>query len=286
MNIDFRVNPAFYLDIKRKSETENISRHKGFEIYKNSFAPILHIRNQMKVAKLDKLVLSSEDRSSEFTFPLVSNHEIKELIDLYPKEFIGIGSCDILKENYQKVAEEALTDLNLSGLKVNLGVAKIYPNDQRVIKLLDICKKFNKPIIFDCGVNWEKESISKFIRPIEFEEIVKEYSMINICLTQFGWPWVEETASLMLKHRNLYTDTGLLYFDSAGEFYKDLFNRKIPITWIDRSLRHQVMFASGNPRFEQIRMFKALDNLSLRNSTKILIKGKNAMEFLGVNYDS
>ena len=50
--------------------------------------------------------------------------------------------------------------------------------------------------------------------------------------------------------------------------------------WIDRSLRHQVMFGSDNPRFEQIRMAHAIDDLELRESTIELIKGANALEFL------
>jgi len=85
---------------------------------------------------------------------------------------------------------------------------------------------------------------------------------------------------LMVKHPNVYADTGLLYFDSAKEFFTRLFTQEIPITWIDRSLRHQVMFGSDNPRFEQIRMAHAIDDLELRESTIELIKGANALEFL------
>ncbi len=53
------------------------------------------------------------------------------------------------------------------------------------------------------------------------------------------------------------------------------------MTWIDRSLRHQVMFGSNNPRFEQIRMAQAIENLGFRESTLELIRGRNAVEFLG-----
>ncbi len=86
---------------------------------------------------------------------------------------------------------------------------------------------------------------------------------------------------LMLKYRNVYADTALLYFDSAKEFYARVFTRDLDSTWIDRSLRHQVMFGSDNPRFEQIRMAKALSELGLRDSTLELVKGANAIEFLG-----
>ena len=85
---------------------------------------------------------------------------------------------------------------------------------------------------------------------------------------------------LMLKYRNVYADTALLYFDSAIEFYRQVFTREIPATWIDRSLRNQVMFGSNNPRFEQIRMADAIAKLGFRDSTLDLIRGGNALEFL------
>ena len=117
-------------------------------------------------------------------------------------------------------------------------------------------------------------------------------SRLRICLGHFGWPWIRETAMLLLKYPNVYADTAALYFDNAREFYtqcftRDIpfytqcFTRDIPLTWIDRSLRHQVMFGSDNPRFEQIRMAEALGTLGLRDSTLELIRGENALVFLG-----
>ena len=86
---------------------------------------------------------------------------------------------------------------------------------------------------------------------------------------------------LLLKYPNVYADTACLYFDSALEFYTQTFTRDIPVTWIDRSLRHQVMFGSDNPRFEQIRMADAIGRIGLRDSTLSLIRGENAAVFLG-----
>ena len=62
-----------------------------------------------------------------------------------------------------------------------------------------------------------------------------------------------------------------------------MFSKDVPVTWIDRSLRHQVMFGTNDPRFEMIRMSKAIEELGLRESTIELIKGKNAIDFM--HYD-
>ena len=87
---------------------------------------------------------------------------------------------------------------------------------------------------------------------------------------------------LMLKYPNIYTDTGALYADNAMEFYTQMMTRDIPVTWIDRSLRHQVMFGSGNPRFEQIRMADAIGKMGFRDSTLELIRSKNVLDFIGL----
>ena len=85
-----------------------------------------------------------------------------------------------------------------------------------------------------------------------------------------------------MKYPNLYADTGVLYFDCAREFYQQTFTRDLPRTWLDRSLRHQVLFGSDDPRFEQIRMAAAMETLGLRESTVELIMGENALAFLGL----
>nr|MCR4870811.1 amidohydrolase family protein [Atopobiaceae bacterium] len=172
-------------------------------------------------------------------------------------------------------------DLKLKGLHLHLGRTRIMPGDEHLAPLYDICEAYNRPIIFNAGMSWEPGSLAKYGRPIEYEELAATRPSLRICLSRFGWPWAEECAMLMVKYPNVYTDTGILYFDNAREFFDRLFKHEVALTWIDRSLRHQVMFGSNNPRFEQIRMAQALDGLGLRESTLELIKGGNAIEFLG-----
>lgn len=177
--------------------------------------------------------------------------------------------------------EKAFEELKLSGLKLHPGKGHFYPTDERMMPLYDICEKYEKPIIFHSGMSWEPDTLTKYCRPEMFEELAAARPKLKICLAHFGWPWCRETAMLMLKYPNVYTDTGALYFDNAKEFYTQMLTRDVPMTWIDRSLRHQVMFGSNNPRFEQIRMAHAIKELGFRESTLDLICGENAIEFLG-----
>lgn len=280
MFIDIHVHPAFYDPINGDEAVEEM-RHSALDIHKNGTAPLEHIFNQMRCAGLDRLCLLPEDYTTELGRPVVTNEEVKALVDLAPDKFIGFASVDPFLPDAAQRLEHAFGDLGLKGLKLHPSRQHFYPCDERLNAVYDVCEAYKKPIIFHSGLSWEPNTLTKYSRPTEFEELAATRPNLKICLAHFGWPWVQETAMLMLKYPNVYADTGILYFDNAWEFYRRVFTQDLPATWIDRSLRHQVMFGSNNPRFEQIRMADAIGKLGFRESTLELIKGENAIEFLG-----
>lgn len=279
MFIDMHVHPAFYEPINTDPNVEEM-RHQALEIHKNGTAPLEHIFNQMNCAGLDRLCLLPEDYTTELGRAVVTNEEIRQLVDLAPERFIGFAGIDPSDPNCLNKLDRTFQELQLSGLKLHPARQHFYPGESRLDPIYDLCETYQKPIIFHSGMSWEPNTFSKYSRPLEFEELAAKRPKLKICLAHFGWPWVQETAMLMLKYPNVYADTGILYFDNAREFYQQVFTKDIPMTWIDRSLRHQVMFGSNNPRFEQIRMADAITKLGFRDSTLELIKGQNALEFL------
>lgn len=287
MFIDMHVHPAFYDPVNADTEAgirKEELRHDALDIHLNGTAPLEHIFNQMTCAGLDYLCLLPQDYRSEYGEPIVSNEEIRRLVDLAPDQFIGFAGVDPFDKDAADTLEYAFLELKLKGLKLHPSRQRFYPSDEsagQLSAIYDLCEKYDKPIIFHSGLSWEPHALSKYSRPVEFEELAEKRSGLRICLAHFGWPWVQEAAMLMLKYPNVYADTGILYFDNAWEFYRRVFTQDIPATWIDRSLRHQVMFGSNNPRFEQIRMADAITKLGFRESTLELIKGENAAVFLG-----
>lgn len=281
MFIDIHVHPAFYEPINEDETMEEL-RHETLDIHKNGTAPLEHIFNQMKCAGLDYLCLLPEDyNTTQGGKVLVSNEEVKKLVDMAPDKFIGFASVDPHDPEAAEKLEKAFTDLALCGLKLHPGRQHFYPSDESMNPLYDICEKYNKPIVFHSGMSWEPDTLTKYCRPDNFEELAAKRPKLRICLAHFGWPWCRETAMLLLKYPNVYTDTGALYFDCAQEFFEQMLTKDVPVTWIDRSLRHQIMFGSNNPRFEQIRMAAAIEKMGFRESTLDLIRGQNAIDFLG-----
>ncbi|HCD45845.1 MAG TPA: amidohydrolase, partial [Lachnoclostridium sp.] len=118
MFIDIHVHPAFYEPINEDAKVEEL-RHDALDIHLNGTAPLQHIFNQMRCAGLDRLCLLPEDYSTEYGRPLVTNEEIKRLVDLAPDRFIGFAGVDPLAEGAADKLEHAFGDLKLRGLKLH-----------------------------------------------------------------------------------------------------------------------------------------------------------------------
>lgn len=281
MFIDAHVHPELYEPICPDEETARL-RRDSLHILKMSIKPMEHIFCQMEAAGLDRSVLLAKDYSSADGVAAVPNESVAELCRRYPDRFIGVGSVDPGDPAWLEKAEYAFTELGLKGLKLHPGRQNFYPGEERMEPLYRLCEKYDKPIIFHSGLSFEPNCLTKYSRPIEFEPVAMKHPGLRICLAHLGWPWVRETAMLLLKYPNVYTDTAALFFDSAREFMRQSLTVDIPATWIDRSIRHQVMFGSNYPRFEQRRMAETLETLGFRDETVDLIKSRNAEEFFGI----
>lgn len=212
--IDIHTHPAFFEPVCGSEEKADF-RRKALGLYKNGKAPLQHIYNQMDYAGIDRLVLLPEDLTTVCGDTVVSNEEIKSLVDISPDRFIGFASIDPKRSDALEVLEYAFRELKLSGLKLNPSKQCFYPGDKLLEPIYKLCIRYNKPVMFHSGMSWEPDALSKYSRPSNFEEVAYNYPELRLCLAHFGWPWVTETAAIMLKYTNVYADTGLLYFDNA-----------------------------------------------------------------------
>lgn len=281
MVIDMHTFPGFFEEISQDPKRVAFRREQYF-LYKQHVWPLSLFMTQMDAAGIDKAVISAEDVTTRAGDTIVSNEEVRQLVDMYPDRLIGFASVDPYRPDALEVLEKAFTELHLSGLKLSPSINRFMPNDPMMNPIYELCLKYNKPVLFEAGMTWVKESHSKYGRPLVFEDVALAYPDLKICLGHFGWPWVMETAMLLLKYPNVYADTALLYFDSPKQFFHTTFNVQLGEYWIDRMLYDKVMFGSTYPRIEQKRMVRAVDTLTLRPQQRKMVMGENAVKFLGL----
>jgi uncharacterized protein len=281
MVIDIHACPSFIREIS--ADPGRVAfRRKHFGLYKQHVWPVELFLAQMDAAGIDKAVLLPDDLTSQHGGTLVSNDEVKFLVECCPDRFFGFASVDPGRGDALEALEHAFSDLHLEGLNLHPCLQQFYPDDEKMKPIYDLCLKYGKPVLFHSGLPCEPGSPMKYGYPLCFEDVLLSYPALRICLAHFAWPWVEIAAAMMLKYANLYVDTSLLYFDSPVEFFQHTFGSDIGSRWIDRTLRRQVMFGSNYPRIEQARMIKAVRSLDLRPETLDLVLGGNALSFMGM----
>ncbi|RGB69958.1 MULTISPECIES: amidohydrolase family protein [Oscillospiraceae] len=281
MVIDVHVHPGFYGTIsKDPGEVELRKKAAGWDLM--SPHPEKVTFTQMDAFGVDKLVLLPLDLTTTMGGWVCTNEEIKTLVDLAPERFIGFASVDPRRKDAPEVLEHAFKNLGLCGLKLNPCKQAFFPADPMMDPIYKLCQKYNKPIMFHAGMSWEPNCLMKYGHPLNFEEVAQRYPEVRMCMAHFGWPWAVETAALILKYPNLYTDTAALYMDSPEAFMDQIFNRTWGPLWFEHNFADKVMFGSNNPRFRSARIKRGLDSIEMREETREKLLGGNALRFLGM----
>lgn len=279
MVIDTHVRPALYAPICQDKE---VFRKRCDEMNYHLMGPasIDLLKEQYALADIEHVFLLPEDCTAETSTASISNEDIAKLVACDPEMFWGFASVDPRNADAEEKLIQAFEEYKLLGLYVNTARLHIYPNDPRLMKLYDICARMDKPIIFQAGLCLERNALSKFCHPMEFEEIAAKYPDTNICLAHVGWPWVQETAALLIKYPNLYTNTALMNFDGPYQIYHKVFLEDMGQYWVEHNIADQVMFGSDSPRIRPVRSKRGLDSLNFSKDTMEKICWKNALRFL------
>ena len=240
MIIDAHAHPVLFGEICKDPDRVAF-RKRAFGLYKSSPVAMEEVMMVMDHAKLDKAVILAEDYSATMGQPIVSNEEIRAVMDCAPGRFIGFASVDPRMDGAEAALRRAFEELGLQGLKLNLSHLGMYPNDERLDPLLELCQRMNKPVTFHAGFSWEPDSPSKYGRPILYEDVAVKYPALRFCLAHLGWPWVDEMCMLLLKYPNVYTDTATVFMDSPANYYEQIFMKNMAPGWLQNNLMNKVM---------------------------------------------
>ena len=281
MVIDTHIHPALFAPICQDAEQFR-RRCDQMNYHKMKPSNLDLLKKQYALAGMVRAVLLPEDCSAETGVPAISNDDIALLVAQDPGFYIGMASVDPRRPDAEEELDRAFSKLGLAGLAVNTARLQIYPNDPCLLRLYDICRERRKPIFFHAGLCLERNALAKYAHPMEFEELALRYPELNLCLTHFGWPWVQETAALLLKYPNLYANTALMNFDGPYQLFEKVFRQDMGRYWLDHNLAGQVMFGSDSPRIRPVRSKRGLDSIELLPETREAIYWRNAARFFSL----
>jgi uncharacterized protein len=158
------------------------------------------------------------------------------LIDLAEKKgnlFI-VGAVDMnghIEEQLKRL-EGLFRAKKIVGIKLYPGYQYFYPFEERVFPIAELCQKYGKPLVFHSGatLSTEGNALLKYSHPIHVDDLAVRFPKCKIVISHFGFPWLSETATIIYKNGNVYTDISgtIESFDKAevevllDQYAKDL----------------------------------------------------------------
>ncbi|MBC7250984.1 MAG: amidohydrolase [Anaerolineae bacterium] len=278
--IDFHTHPVLVEEmVIRYPELEKAAREVFF--IGNRLQPLETFLLELDISGLQRAVLLPLETTRTRGLPIYSNEQIAELVAMAPERFVGFASVDPLAPDAPDRLERAVADLGLRGLKLSPPSQEFYPGDRAVYPLYERAQALGIPVIIHAGMSWEPRARLVWGHPLHLEPVLADFPHLRIVATHFAWPWSLEVAALALRYPNLYVDTAALYFDNPDDFITDLLVRRVPLTLIEHSLRHQVVFGSNYPRVEIKNMARAVRRVGLSEKTLTMVFEENALRLLG-----
>ena len=126
------------------------------------------------------------------------------------KNLFFVGNVDMNKNVFLQIKDlEKLFKKNKNvGIKLYPGYQYFYSNDKKIKPIADLCVKFNKPLIFHMGDVWDEHgnALLKYSHPSYIDDLANMFPKCKIIISHFGFPYMLETANIVSKNENVYTD--------------------------------------------------------------------------------
>lgn len=138
----------------------------------------------------------------------VRNEAVAAAVREHPDLFVGFGSVDP-RRGPRAVAEleEAVTRLELRGLKFHACALAVHPHDrERMYPLYERAQDLGVPVLHHTGTTSLGHCQIEYARPVTLDSVAQDFPDLRILLAHFGWPWMEECFAVVMRNPNLYTD--------------------------------------------------------------------------------
>jgi predicted TIM-barrel fold metal-dependent hydrolase len=135
------------------------------------------------------------------------NKKLSEYISRHKEKMIGFAVVEPTTDKISVKNLAALTDkLGLKGVVLYCSQCGFHPAHSRAMKLYESAQELGLPVFFHNGGALGPEAVLGYAQPYLLDEVAREFSALKIVIGTMGSPFVEQTLSMVAKHKNVYAD--------------------------------------------------------------------------------
>jgi len=118
---------------------------------------------------------------------------------------IGFGGIDFAEPDWQDQLQR-FPEMGLTGLTISPAGQDFHPSDTRAMELYELASSMRMPILFHQGTHFTADSKMEYARPYLLDAVARQFPDLHLIVAHCGHPWIEETLTLIGKHRNVWAE--------------------------------------------------------------------------------
>ena len=210
----------------------------------------------------------------------IPNDYIAELVQRYPKQFVGFGSVDPWKGAIAvREVERCAEELGLLGLKFHPQQQQFFPNDERFYPIYEAAQRYGLIVLFHTGTTGVGVGQPggggiklKYARPIPYiDDVAADFPELTIIMAHPSFPWQEEQLAVLVHKPNVYMDLS----GWSPKYFSPLL-----VQYAKTLIQDKVMFGSDYPVISPERWMNDFDALGFDDAVKQKILLDNAKKLL------
>lgn len=168
------------------------------------------------------------------------NEFVHQFSKKHPHKCVPFTSVDPADANFMDDFEQCVQDWKFRGVKLLPMYANFDPRDRRLDPLYQACEKRGLPVLFHMGTTFCRWAPLRYTEPMLLEEVSERFPDLRMIIAHFGHPWEHQTAVLIRKNPNIYTDISALFYRPWQLFNSLMLMQEYKVT-------HKIFFGTDYP---------------------------------------
>jgi hypothetical protein len=183
------------------------------------------------------IVLATSDGPSEEV-----NKKLSQYVNKHKEKMVGFAvvepGTDKISTNHLKSIPDKL---GLKGVVLYCSACGFHPTHSRAMRFYESAQELGLPVFFHNAIEPTRtDAVLEYAQPFLLDEVAREFANLKIIIGNMGVPFVEQTLSMVGRHKNVYADL-TIYPNRVWQTYN------MVVAAYEYGIMDKLLFGSGFP---------------------------------------
>jgi predicted TIM-barrel fold metal-dependent hydrolase len=216
------------------------------------------------------------------------NKKLSQYVNKHKKKMVGFAVVEPGNDKISTNHLKSIPDkLGLKGTVLYCSACGFHPTHSRAMRFYESAQELDLPVFFhNAGDPLGGEAVLEYAQPFLLDEVAREFANLKIIIGNMGVPFVEQTLSMVGRHKNVYADL-TIYPGRIWQTYN------MVVAAHENGVMDKLLFGSGFPSASAGQCIETLLGFNMlladtnlptvpRGNIRNIIE-RDTLELLGIN---